>query len=64
MGGIAVVFSIECIPSFVVHVTGVIMLMCLNDLSVTIMTELQASITTVLNFLFLGLWDKLFDVLV
>ena len=54
MGGIAVGVFVACIPSFAVHVIGLIVVMCFNDLGVTIMTELQASITTVSNFSVLG----------
>ena len=54
IGGIAVGVFVACIPSFAVHVIGLIVLMCFNDLGLTIMTELQASITTVSNFSVLG----------
>jgi hypothetical protein len=54
MGGIAMGVFIACIPSFTVHVIGLILLMCFNDLGSTVMTELQASITTVSNFSLLG----------
>ena len=54
MGGIAISVFIACVPTFAVHVIGLIALMCFNDLGATIMTELQASITTVSNFSFLG----------
>ena len=54
MGGIALGVFIACIPTFTVHVIGLIVLMCFNDLGATIMTELQSSITTVSNFSLLG----------
>ena len=45
---------IACVPNFAVHVIGLIVLMCFNDLGATIMTELQSSVTTVSNFSLLG----------
>lgn len=54
MGGIAMGVFIACVPSFTVHVIGLILLMCFNDLGATVMTELQASITTVSKFSLLG----------
>jgi len=54
MGGIAVGILVAAIPNFVLHVIGLILLMCFNDLGATLMTELQASITTVSNYSFLG----------
>jgi hypothetical protein len=54
MGGIAVGVLVAAVPNFAVHVIGLILLMCFNDLGATLMTELQASITTVSNYSLLG----------
>ena len=54
MGVMALGVFIACIPSFAAHVIGLVILMSLTDLSTTIITELQVSITTVSNFSFLG----------
>ena len=54
MGGIAVGVLVAAVPNFVMHVIGLILLMCFNDLGATMMTELQASITTVSNYSLLG----------
>ena len=54
MVGIAVGVFVAAVPNFVMHVIGLILLMCFNDLGATMMTELQASITTVSNYSLLG----------
>ena len=54
MGGIVVGVFTAAVPNFVVHVMGLIFLMAFNDLGATLMTELQASITTVSNYSLLG----------
>ncbi|CAM9521592.1 unnamed protein product, partial [Heterosigma akashiwo] len=54
MGGIAVGVLVAAVPSFVVHVVGLILLMSFNDLGATLMTELQGSITTVSNYSLFG----------
>lgn len=46
MTGIATGVLVAAIPSFPVHVLGVVILMCFNDLGATLLTELQGSITT------------------
>jgi len=52
--GIAVGVSVAAVPNFGVHVLGLVLLMCFNDLGATLLTELQASVTTASNFSFLG----------
>eukprot|EP00585_Thalassiosira_rotula_P012286 CAMPEP_0196131308 /NCGR_PEP_ID=MMETSP0910-20130528/1375_1 /TAXON_ID=49265 /ORGANISM="Thalassiosira rotula, Strain GSO102" /LENGTH=489 /DNA_ID=CAMNT_0041390771 /DNA_START=49 /DNA_END=1518 /DNA_ORIENTATION=+ len=52
--GIAIGVSVAAVPNFGVHVLGLVLLMCFNDLGATVLTELQASITTAENFSFLG----------
>jgi len=54
MGGIAVGVFVAAVPNFEVHVCGLVLLMAFNDLGATLMTELQASITTVSTFSVLG----------
>jgi hypothetical protein len=54
MCGIAVGVFTAAAPNFGVHVMGLILLMVFNDLGATLMTELQASITTVSNYSLLG----------
>eukprot|EP00956_Cyclotella_meneghiniana_P002780 scaffold3275_cov70-Cyclotella_meneghiniana.AAC.7 len=54
MLGIGTGVLVAAIPSFPVHVAGVILLMCFNDLGATLMTELQASISTTNNYRLLG----------
>jgi len=50
MCGIGVGVLVAAIPNFPGHVVGLILLMCFNDLGATLMTELQASITTASNY--------------
>lgn len=50
MCGIGVGVLVAAIPYFPGHVVGLILLMCFNDLGATLMTELQASITTASNY--------------
>lgn len=54
MLGIGVGVLVAAVPSFPVHVLGVVILMCFNDLGATLMTELQASISTTSNYSLLG----------
>ena len=54
MFGIGVAVLVAAIPSFPVHVIGLISLMCFNDLGATLMTELQGSITNVSSYSLLG----------
>lgn len=54
MGGIAVGVLVAAAPIFGLHVAGVFLLMSFNDLGATLMTELQASITTASSFAVLG----------
>ncbi len=54
MGGIAAGVLVATIPSLVPHAIGLILLMAFNDIGATLMTELQASITTTSNFAILG----------
>ena len=54
MLGIGTGVVVAAIPSFPVHVAGVVLLMCFNDLGATLMTELQASISTTNNYRLLG----------
>ena len=54
MLGIGTGVLVAAIPSFPVHVAGVVLLMCFNDLGATLMTELQASISTTNNYNILG----------
>ena len=46
MAGLATGVLVAAVPIFPSHVCGVVLLMCFNDLGATLMTELQASITT------------------
>ncbi|KAL9183453.1 hypothetical protein ACHAXT_004309 [Thalassiosira profunda] len=54
MAGIATGVLVAAIPSFPVHVLGVVILMCFNDLGATLLTELQGSITTTSNYSLIG----------
>ena len=54
MLGIGTGVLVAAIPSFPAHVAGVVLLMCFNDLGATLMTELQASISTTSNYSILG----------
>eukprot|EP00584_Thalassiosira_punctigera_P018166 CAMPEP_0172575466 /NCGR_PEP_ID=MMETSP1067-20121228/137229_1 /TAXON_ID=265564 ORGANISM="Thalassiosira punctigera, Strain Tpunct2005C2" /NCGR_SAMPLE_ID=MMETSP1067 /ASSEMBLY_ACC=CAM_ASM_000444 /LENGTH=477 /DNA_ID=CAMNT_0013368117 /DNA_START=252 /DNA_END=1685 /DNA_ORIENTATION=- len=54
MAGIATGVFVAAVPSFPVHVCGIVLLMGFNDLGATLMTELQASITTTSNYSFIG----------
>ncbi|KAL7528755.1 hypothetical protein ACHAXR_004633 [Thalassiosira sp. AJA248-18] len=54
MAGIGVGVLVAAVPSFPGHVCGVVLLMCFNDLGATLMTELQASITTTSNYSLIG----------
>ena len=54
MLGIGIGVLVAAVPSFPVHVLGVVILMCFNDLGATLMTELQASISTTSNYSLLG----------
>ncbi len=54
MGGIATGVLLATIPSLIPHAIGLILLMAFNDVGATLMTELQASITTASNFAILG----------
>lgn len=54
MGGIAVGVLVAAVPNFVWHVIGLVLLMCFNDLGATLLTELQASVTTASNYSVLG----------
>jgi len=54
MLGIGLGVLVAAVPSFPVHVLGVVILMCFNDLGATLMTELQASISTTSNYSLLG----------
>jgi len=54
MGGIALGVLVAAVPNFVVHVIGLVLLMCFNDLGATLMTELQGSITTTSSYSMLG----------
>lgn len=54
MLGIGCGVLVAAIPSFPAHVAGVVLLMCFNDLGATLMTELQASISTTSNYSILG----------
>ena len=54
MLGIGCGVLVAAIPSFPAHVAGVVLLMCFNDLGATLMTELQASISTTSNYSRLG----------
>lgn len=54
MFGIAVGVFVAAVPTFPVHVIGLVLLMSFNDLGATLMTELQGSITTVSNYSLLG----------
>jgi len=54
MAGIGTGVLVAALPSFPVHVCGVILLMCFNDLGATLMTELQASMTTTSNYSLVG----------
>jgi len=50
MCGIGVGVLVAAIPNFPGHVVGLVLLMCFNDLGATLMTELQASITTASSY--------------
>lgn len=50
MCGIGVGVLVTAIPNFPGHVVGLVLLMCFNDLGATLMTELQASITTASSY--------------
>jgi len=54
MSGIVLGVFVAAVPNFSVHVIGLVMLMCFNDLGGMLMTELQASITTASSFSLLG----------
>ena len=54
MLGIGIGVLVAAVPRFPVHVLGVVILMCFNDLGATLMTELQASISTTSNYSLLG----------
>lgn len=54
MLGIGIGVLVAAVPSFPVNVHGVVILMCFNDLGATLMTELQASISTTSNYSLLG----------
>jgi len=54
MLGIGLGVLVAAVPSFPVHILGVVILMCFNDLGATLMTELQASISTTSNYSLLG----------
>lgn len=54
MLGIGTGVLVAAIPVFGAHVTGVVLLMCFNDLGATLMTELQASISTTSNYAVVG----------
>jgi len=54
MLGIGIGVLVAAVPTFPVHVAGVVLLMCFNDLGATLMTELQASISTTSNFGIVG----------
>ena len=58
MLGIGIGVLVAAVPSFPVHVLGVVILMCFNDLGATLMTELQASISTTSNYSLLGLMGQ------
>jgi len=54
MFGIGIGVLIATVPSFPLHVVSIILLMCFNDLGAILLTELQASITTVASYSLLG----------
>jgi len=54
MAGIGTGVLVAAVPNFPGHVIGLIILMCFNDLGATLMTELQASITTTSNYSLVG----------
>ena len=54
MVGIGIGVLVAAVPSFPVHVLGVILLMCFNDLAATLMTEFQGSTNTESNYAFIG----------
>lgn len=54
LGGIAVGAFVTCVPNFAISAVGFILLMAFNDLASTLLTELQASVTTISNYSVLG----------
>lgn len=54
MVGIGIGVLVAAVPSFPVHVLGVVLLMCFNDLAATLMTEFNGSINTESNYALIG----------